>query len=183
MTRADDPAVYSSVKQLAAGLQAGGSTAIFAAREAALDEAVRDRTTDARYDTIVLMTDGENNHGDDFNAFAAKWYALPPFAQHIRIFPIFIGKRVRALVARDSTAARDPLERGDERAGRGRRRPASRRGGAAQAPARHRARAGQIATDVVEILPRLPAHGVVAATFADVRSTATSYLPDTLNAS
>ena len=41
---------------------------------------------------------------------------------------------------------------------------------------------GQIATDVVEILPRLAAHGVVDATFADVRSTATSYLPDTLNA-
>lgn len=41
---------------------------------------------------------------------------------------------------------------------------------------------GAIAADVVEILPRLAAHGVADATFADVRSTATSYLPDTLNA-
>jgi hypothetical protein len=40
----------------------------------------------------------------------------------------------------------------------------------------------QIATDVAAILPQLSAHGVVDATFADVRSTATTYLPDTLNA-
>jgi hypothetical protein len=40
----------------------------------------------------------------------------------------------------------------------------------------------QIATDVAEILPRLASHGVVDSTFVDVRSTATTYLPDTLNA-
>jgi hypothetical protein len=41
---------------------------------------------------------------------------------------------------------------------------------------------GEIATAVGEILPRLSARGVADATFVDVRSTATTYLPDTLNA-
>lgn len=39
-----------------------------------------------------------------------------------------------------------------------------------------------IATAVVEVLPRLAARGVADSAFVDVRSTATSYLPDTLNA-
>ena len=40
----------------------------------------------------------------------------------------------------------------------------------------------EIAADVGTVLPRLAAHGAADATFADVRSTATTYLPDTLNA-
>jgi hypothetical protein len=40
----------------------------------------------------------------------------------------------------------------------------------------------EIATAVGEILPRLAAKHVVDATFIDVRTTATTYLPDTLNA-
>ena len=40
----------------------------------------------------------------------------------------------------------------------------------------------EIATDVATVLPRLAATGVASATFSDVRSTATTYLPDTLNA-
>jgi hypothetical protein len=39
-----------------------------------------------------------------------------------------------------------------------------------------------IATAVEEILPRLSARNVADATFVDVRATATTYLPDTLNA-
>ncbi len=93
MKRANDPAVYQGVKTLAASLQPGGNTAIYDALEAALAEAQRDQASDAgRYTSIVLMTDGENNRGDDFNAFERKWRALPPYAQHIRIFPIFIGE-------------------------------------------------------------------------------------------
>jgi Ca-activated chloride channel family protein len=38
------------------------------------------------------MTDGENNRGDGFDAFAAKWNALPAAERAIRIFPIFIGE-------------------------------------------------------------------------------------------
>jgi hypothetical protein len=40
----------------------------------------------------------------------------------------------------------------------------------------------EIASDVATVLPRLAAAGVASATFVDVRSTATAYLPDTLNA-
>lgn len=40
----------------------------------------------------------------------------------------------------------------------------------------------EIANAVAEILPRLAAKHVVDATFTDVRATATTYLPDTLNA-
>ena len=40
----------------------------------------------------------------------------------------------------------------------------------------------EIATAVAEILPRLAARNVADATFTDVRATATTYLPDTLNA-
>lgn len=41
---------------------------------------------------------------------------------------------------------------------------------------------GEIATDVAGVLPRLAAHGAASAAFNDVRATATTYLPDTLNA-
>ncbi|MBV8368313.1 MAG: VWA domain-containing protein [Candidatus Eremiobacteraeota bacterium] len=93
MAKPNDPAVFGAVKNLAAGLQAGGNTAIYDALEAALNEAVRDRSADAgRYDSIVLMTDGENNRGDDYDAFRRKRAAMPAFAQRIRIFPIFIGE-------------------------------------------------------------------------------------------
>jgi Ca-activated chloride channel family protein len=93
MTKPNDPAVYGAVKSLAGGLQASGNTAIYDALEAALNEAVRDRATDAgRYDSIVLMTDGENNRGDDFEHFKRRRAAMPDFAQRIRIFPIFIGE-------------------------------------------------------------------------------------------
>jgi Ca-activated chloride channel family protein len=93
MTRANDPAVFAAVKKLSDSLEANGSTAIYTALEAALAEAVRDRPTDAgRYASIVLMTDGENNKGDDYDKFERKWNALPDYARHIHIFPIFIGE-------------------------------------------------------------------------------------------
>jgi hypothetical protein len=43
-------------------------------------------------------------------------------------------------------------------------------------------RVTEIATAVEQILPRLAARNVADATFVDVRATATTYLPDTLNA-
>jgi hypothetical protein len=41
---------------------------------------------------------------------------------------------------------------------------------------------GQIASAVADVLPRLAARNVADAVFIDVRATATTYLPDTLNA-
>ncbi|MBV9439876.1 MAG: VWA domain-containing protein, partial [Candidatus Eremiobacteraeota bacterium] len=93
MTRQNDPAVYDAVRKLADSLSPDGNTAIYTALEAALSEAVRDQPDDGgRYATIVLMTDGENNRGDDYPAFERKWRALPEYGRRIHIFPIFIGE-------------------------------------------------------------------------------------------
>lgn len=93
MARVNDPAVYEGVRKLADSLQADGNTAIYTALEAALNEAVRDQPTDAgRYASIVLMTDGENNRGDEYDQFERKWRALPDYGRRIHIFPIFIGE-------------------------------------------------------------------------------------------
>jgi len=93
MHRANDPATFAGVKSYAAGLVADGNTAIFGALEEALDEAGRARSADAHhYDSIVLMTDGENNRGDDWPAFEVKWKALPAAERAIKIFPVFIGE-------------------------------------------------------------------------------------------
>ncbi|MBV9439875.1 MAG: hypothetical protein JOZ24_07785 [Candidatus Eremiobacteraeota bacterium] len=40
----------------------------------------------------------------------------------------------------------------------------------------------EIASDIATVLPRLAAHGAADAAYSDVRATATTYLPDTLNA-
>jgi Ca-activated chloride channel homolog len=93
MTRANDAAVYDGVRALASSLQADGNTAIYTALEAALNEAVRDEPSDGgRYVSIVLMTDGENNRGDEYPQFERKWRALPEYGRRIHIFPIFIGE-------------------------------------------------------------------------------------------
>jgi Ca-activated chloride channel homolog len=93
MARPNDPAVFAAVKELADSLEAGGSTAIYTALETALRHAVNAQATDAgRYVSIVLMTDGENNRGDDFGRFEEKWNALPEYGKRIHIFPIFIGE-------------------------------------------------------------------------------------------
>ena len=38
------------------------------------------------------MTDGENNRGDDFEAFKRKYEALPADEQAIKVFPILFGE-------------------------------------------------------------------------------------------
>jgi Ca-activated chloride channel family protein len=104
MTKPNDAAVFGQVRQLAASLQAGGNTAIYDALEAALNEAVRDQTQDAgRYDSIVLMTDGENNRGDGYDQFERKWRALPEYGRRIHIFPIYIGEASPAELERIAT--------------------------------------------------------------------------------
>jgi Ca-activated chloride channel family protein len=92
MHSANDTVTLEAVKTYADALQAGGSTAIFSALEAALDDAARARPGDGgRYDSIVLMTDGENNRGDDFARFQRRYEALAP-ANRVKIFPILFGE-------------------------------------------------------------------------------------------
>jgi Ca-activated chloride channel family protein len=89
----NDAATFNAVKQYAAGLQAGGNTAIFNAVEAAEDLAQASRANDGpRYYSIVLMTDGESNTGDDFEAFKRRFESLPPEERAIKVFPVIFGE-------------------------------------------------------------------------------------------
>ncbi|MGP6158323.1 MAG: substrate-binding and vWA domain-containing protein [Vulcanimicrobiaceae bacterium] len=92
MHSAADPATLAAVKTYADNLQPGGATAIYCALEEALADANRSRQSEgARYYSIVLMTDGENNRCDDAATFEQKYVALPP-GQRIKIFPILFGE-------------------------------------------------------------------------------------------
>jgi Ca-activated chloride channel family protein len=92
MHGANDEATLTAVRTYAAALHADGSTAIYCALESALDDASRVRATEgARYDSIVLMTDGENNRCDSEADFEAKYRARPP-QERIKIFPILFGE-------------------------------------------------------------------------------------------
>lgn len=75
------------------GLTAKGGTAIFSATQQAYAEAVQRRHADpARFYSIVVMTDGENNGGISLNEFANWFNQLPPADQGIKIFPVLFGE-------------------------------------------------------------------------------------------
>ncbi len=74
-------------------LELGNGTAIYDGLEAAY--AYLAKTVPAEPDrthSVVLMTDGENNAGDDFSAFEAKYNALPAAAKNVKLFPILFGE-------------------------------------------------------------------------------------------
>jgi len=83
----NDPATFSAVGAYADSLQAGGNTAIYDALDTALDEAQHEPA--GHYPTIVLMTDGENNSGEDADDFVEKYRQRQV---QVRIFPVFIGE-------------------------------------------------------------------------------------------
>jgi Ca-activated chloride channel homolog len=83
----DDPKTFKAIGSYADSLSAGGGTAIYSALETALDEAQSDPA--GRYDSIVLMTDGENNEGDSARTFQQKYEG---YARKVRIFPILVGE-------------------------------------------------------------------------------------------
>jgi Ca-activated chloride channel family protein len=87
MHGANDPQTFRAIDQYADSLSAGGNTAIYDALEIALTAAQKD--PDSRYDSIVLMTDGENNRGEDASAFEARY---PSYKRKVRIFPVIVGE-------------------------------------------------------------------------------------------
>ena len=96
-----DPATLQAVRDYAGGLEADGGTAIYSALETTLADAARSRESDGSryYYSIVLMTDGENNEGDDYAAFEKRYEALPP-AERIKVFPILFGEGNRSELQR-----------------------------------------------------------------------------------
>ena len=87
-----DPALQK-FEDFVAALQPRGGTAIYDALEATYQQALKDRHDQpGYYASIVLMTDGENSSGSDFEAFR-KWYeALPDTARDIPVFTILFGE-------------------------------------------------------------------------------------------
>lgn len=95
MHRKDDQTTYRAIGTYADGLTADGGTAIYSALESALNEAQRD--PDNRYASIVLMTDGENNRGEDAGEFQRKYGS---YQRKTRIFPILVGEASPAELSR-----------------------------------------------------------------------------------
>lgn len=42
--------------------------------------------------SIVLMTDGENNHGDDLDGFRRAYDGLPDAVRSVAVFPVLFGE-------------------------------------------------------------------------------------------
>ena len=82
----------SRLKSFVSGLNANGGTAIYSALQKALDLAKADRAAEPdRYYSIVLLTDGENNEGMNFQNFNSYHDGLPSDVRSIKIFPVLFG--------------------------------------------------------------------------------------------
>jgi Ca-activated chloride channel family protein len=81
-----------AIRSYVDGLSAGGGTAIYDALETAYQQVTQQQATDPdRLYSIVLMTDGENNAGADFNGFQADYTGLPQAAKDVHVYPVLFG--------------------------------------------------------------------------------------------
>jgi Ca-activated chloride channel family protein len=86
-------AVLAQIRAYANTLSAGGWTAIYSALETAYAMIGEQAAADPdRITTIVLLTDGENNLGDDLRAFTAFYHRLPKTIAAVPVFPILFGE-------------------------------------------------------------------------------------------
>ena len=76
------------------GLEARGSTAIYSTLDLAYDLAYQELSRDpGRLVTVVLLTDGESNHGLSYREFHERWAGKGAGgADPIRTFPILFGE-------------------------------------------------------------------------------------------
>jgi Ca-activated chloride channel homolog len=82
-----------SVLDFVNGLQAGGGTAIYDALRTAFALAGQDKASDPnRFYSVVLMTDGENNAGNDSNQFKTWYRSASPEVQSIKCFAVIFGE-------------------------------------------------------------------------------------------
>ncbi|WP_327581015.1 VWA domain-containing protein [Nonomuraea sp. NBC_00507] len=84
----DPEPVLAQIKAFAEDLDAGGGTAIYDSLSAAYDRPV----TPGRYNSIVLMTDGENTDGGDYAAFEARYRSLPEERRRTPTFVVLFGE-------------------------------------------------------------------------------------------
>lgn len=75
------------------GLTGGGDTAIYDSLTAAYNIMGQQVASDPnRINSIVLMSDGENNKGRDFAVFSTFYHQLPPNSASIPVFPVLFGE-------------------------------------------------------------------------------------------
>lgn len=86
--------VEGDLRAFVDGLQAQGATAIYSALDVAYELAHRELVHDPnRLVSVVLLTDGMNNRGMDFEEFQARWSGSGGSASEpIRTFPILFGE-------------------------------------------------------------------------------------------
>ncbi|GAA5079012.1 Ca-activated chloride channel family protein [Thermocatellispora tengchongensis] len=85
--------VLAEIKGYAEGLDVSGGTAIYDALRVAYEEAGRQLAADpGRYTSIVLMTDGENTDGSDYEEFERFYRALPEAQRRVRTFVVLFGE-------------------------------------------------------------------------------------------
>ena len=83
----------AAVRHYVDNLQAGGATAIYDALIQAYKDAAAAKDSDPdRFYSIVLMTDGENNRGNDANGFSNYYKSLPDSVKSIPTFAIIFGE-------------------------------------------------------------------------------------------
>ena len=83
----------AAVRNYVDGLKAGGNTAIYDALIRAYQDAESAKQQEPdRFYSIVLMTDGENNRGNDASGFQKFYNQLPDAAKAIPTFAIIFGE-------------------------------------------------------------------------------------------
>ena len=84
----------SALRAYVDGLQAGGATAIYSTLDLAYDLAYQELSRyPGRLVTVVLLTDGQNNHGLRYAEFHTRWAGKDAGgADPIRTFPILFGE-------------------------------------------------------------------------------------------
>ena len=91
---ATKPRTESNLRTYVESLSAGGGTAIYSALDLAYDLAYQELSRyPGRMVTVVLLTDGQNNHGLPYPEFRARWAGKNAGgADPIRTFPILFGE-------------------------------------------------------------------------------------------
>jgi len=83
----------AAVRKYVDGLQANDSTAIYDALIRAYQDAAAAKAVEPdRFYSVVLMTDGENNSGNDANGFQSFYKSQPATAKAIPTFAIIFGE-------------------------------------------------------------------------------------------
>lgn len=90
-----DNAAREPIHQFVNGLEPSGGTAIFSSLHAAYQkmESLQSSTGQQQYyDSIVLMTDGQNTNGESFYEFQSFYNTLPQNAKNVKTFTVLFGE-------------------------------------------------------------------------------------------